>query len=461
MVHVINLVSSSSPNSSFKRFKPTNLTSFTSPLPDITNEKHENSVINISTSSINYYQASTLNQSFTSIPRYDHIHNHIFHDEVNTDAEEEDFKSKVDDDIDLDAYEKFKREWQSRTEGNDSFGTILNSPANLRKRISDNNIDNIGDNNIDKIDNNNIDNNTLKLLLPQSFKNKAEAINSIRLHMSSSMAEAYESELRRRFTEKQMEACVSFDISSVLIPTEMASFRWKYSGQESFLEPRLFVLDSELLWDEFISNRKYSELLQAYNEPNVFLYFINWKRAAQRHNTLLNRQFKQSINTSGEIVRMVMVPANELENEFFLEAAQLRLQVNFSPAGNTPQSLVDLIDFIIQMTRVVALKGHLTAKNTSTVNPNLNLTVDRDIKIKCGKDARDCWIRMLSEIPRVTWPIAEVILARYPSFYSLMEAYDACEKDEGEMLLAELRMDGEGKRIGPVTSKRIYSHFQQ
>ena len=42
--------------------------------------------------------------------------------------------------------------------------------------------------------------------------------------MSNSIAKAYEIELRR-FTERQMIDTIAIDISSVLIPAEMASFK--------------------------------------------------------------------------------------------------------------------------------------------------------------------------------------------------------------------------------------------
>ena len=291
------------------------------------------------------------------------------------------------------------------------------------------------------------------------FKNKNEAVNSIRLYMSSSMAEAYETELRRRFTERQMSECVPFDTSTVLIPAEMASFRWKFQGSPDFDDVRLFILDSEALWDDFIANKRFNDLLQAYNEPNVFLYFINWKRAAQKHSTQLNRQFKHALNTSSETIRLV--PVNELENEFFLSAAKMRLQVNFSGASSGPQSLVDLIDFVIEMTRVVALKGYMKQMLQSPTDDFdvLNLTLSRDVKVKSGKDARDCWIRTLCQLPRVTAPLAEVIATKYPSFCALMNAYEFCtDSRDGEGLLAELKLDG--RRIGPIISSRIYSHFQ-
>lgn len=410
---------------------------------------------------------------------------------------------------DNEAYEKFKREWRKNREQESesdsveiikspepvptSFMNHLMSPVGIKRRrtsdtfvitptrtyetvelkLSTPNDNEINTVNITRINTNNtarintpkinaVIHRTINYHNTRGFKNKAEAINSIRIYMSNPMAEAYEFELRRRFTERQMIDTVSFDISSVLIPSEMASFRWKFCNAEEFLEPRLFVLDSEALWNEFIATKRFNDLLLAYNEPNVFLYFINWKRAAQKHTTALNKQFKQALNTSGETINLV--PANELENEFFLTAAQLRLQVNFSGASNQTQALVDLMDFVIEMTRVVALKGYLKESRSQdeTNFDRLNLTLARDIKVKSGKDARDCWIKTLCQIPRVTPNLAEVVVARYPSFCALMDAYNSCSTTkEGEDLLAGLRLDdGNNRRLGPIISARIYNHFQ-
>lgn len=295
---------------------------------------------------------------------------------------------------------------------------------------------------------------------PLRFKNKLEAINLVRLYMSKTMAEAYENELRRRFIERQMCSCVSDNIEDGLIPAEMASFRWKFQGRDDFLPPRLFILDSETVWDEYIASKRFKDLLQAYREPNVFLYFMNWKRAAQKHSNLLNRQFREALNASHTNMER-MTPANELENEFFLTAAQMRLQVNFGSASSGPQSLVDLMDFVIEMTRVVALQGYLatTRKTEADDSEELNLTVARDVKVKSGKDPRDCWIRTLCQIPRVTPPIAETIVSAYPSFFALMEAYEGPTANPQD-LLTDLVIQGGNRRIGPSISARIYNHFQ-
>lgn len=373
--------------------------------------------------------------------------------------------------VDNEEYEKFKKEWRrdrilssSSSESSESSDEIIESKVNMsaffespigmtKRRASD----------------------TFKITtdrFPQQqrklFKNKLEAISSIRLFMSAAMSEAYEVELRRRFSDRQMGSCLEGDSSNYPVPSEIASFRWKFSGNSAagstWVNERMFVIDSEMIWDEYIATRKFSDLLSVYNEPNVLLYFINWKRAAQRHTSALNRQFKQSLNVQGQgqdSAEAKMIPANELENEFFLAAAKLRLQINFNTAATSTQTTVDLMDFVIEITRVVALKHYLKSESSSQVDgSNLNLTIARDIKIKSGKDAKDCWSKVLSQIPRVTPQIADLIISRYPSFSALMEAYDNNNNHNPESLLAELRFD-EARRLGPVISARIFNHFRK
>ena len=362
--------------------------------------------------------------------------------------------------VNQEEYEQFKREWRkdriisassdsedsANLEHKTNMSAFFQSPIGLGKRRASD---------------------TFKITrVPQRnvFKNKQEAVNSIRLYMSEPMFEAYENELTRRFNDRQMSQCLE-DSSNFPIPSEIASFRWKFSNtNDGYLSEKMFVIDSEMIWDEYIATKRFDDLLRVYNEPDVLLYFINWKRAAQRHTSTLNRQFKQSLNipTDPQIAHPAkLIPANELENEFFLSAASIRLQINFSPALTAPQTTVDLMDFVIEITRVLALKHFLKSETEAQADgANLNLTIARDIKIKSGKDSQDCWSKILSQIPRVTPQIAALIVARYPSFSSLMESYDRLDEGECEGLLAELRFDG-NRRLGPVISARIYNHFRR
>jgi hypothetical protein len=414
-MHIINLISSSSPNSSFKRPQsslliPSSSASITSsPLGKGPSFKRSRLTLSSSLS-----QQCNLN-----VPRYE--------GEI---------------EFDTAAYEQFKEEWNNRRRRS------LNNDSPIKRRASDT---------FTVVLLESSSSNVVTSPRIRSFRNKNEAISSIRIVMSSSMAEAYEGELRRRFNERQMIDCLPLDTSNSLIPPESGSFRWKFHDDSlnGLVRQRLFIIDSERIWDEFIVSRRFKELLDAYNEPDVFLYFMNWKRAAQKHTNHLNRLFKQSV-TSNEPAKLL--PANELENDFFLTAADLRLKVNFGMATTSAQSLMDLMDFVIEMTRVVALSAHI--EETHSNENNSLITLPRHVKVPSGKDVHDSWIKILCQIPRLTVPFAELIASRYPSFHSLMEAFDCCpSRSVGENLLANLKQDD--RKIGPVLSRRIYLHFSQ
>lgn len=298
-------------------------------------------------------------------------------------------------------------------------------------------------------------------------KTKAEAVTGVRLAMSEAMAGLYEEELRRRFSVRQMAECVDV---SVRLMAEEGSFRWRHvrmADPAAFLPQRLFVLDSDEIWEQYIVPRKYDELLRIYDQPGVFLYLMNWRRAGVRHTALLNRQFRQAvIQRDAREERSDVLPSmSDLENGLFLAAASRRLQVNFSMATSQAQAIADLMDFVLELTRCVAwapfsprpalTRGETRQDATATV------TLSAEIKVKSGKDARDCWIRVLTQIPRITPPVADAILTRYPSFSALMTAFTtAASVRDGEELLMDLRLHGDsGKRIGPVLSARIYHHF--
>lgn len=444
MAHFINLVSSSSPSVVGSKSE-----NHPSPL-NINRNKDENSIINIS---------SPLSAQFKSKVKVNSSNSSSSLSLFNSSSQ-----------IVNKDYEKFKKEWRinrplsSEEEDNNdnkedekiSLSSFFHSPVGLKRRRASDSF-------------NIIEISKASPILQRKnkiFKNKIEAINSIRLFMSESMAEAYESELRRRFNDRQMNQCINCDCLKIIIPSEMASFRWKFCNDsnnqqeedsEEFLNEKIFVIDSEMIWDEYISTQRYEEFLKIYNEPNVLLYFINWKRASQKHTSLLNKQFKQILNNETGCSIRTIIPANQLENEFFLSAAKLRLQVNFGTSSHQTSSLVDLIDFIIESTRVIALKYYL--KGTESIL-NSNLTLSKDVKVKCGKDSKDSWSKILSQIPRVTPQISNLIISKYPSFVSLMKEYDRISAEEGETLLAELRFD-DTRRLGPVISRRIFNHFRR
>ncbi len=303
---------------------------------------------------------------------------------------------------------------------------------------------------------------------PVNVRNRLDTISAIRLHMSKSAHELYFAEIERRFSARNMSECLQ---STKIVRKQKASlasacFRWSLpAGNAGFLSHRLFLLDAEALWDEFIVKQRFEEVLRPFaGVEDCVLYFCNWRRAVNKHTAQLNRLFRQAVRqetTETPAKQRTTITAADLENEFFLQAADLGIKVNFSTATLEAQGLADLVDFIVEMTRVVAKNTWDRFHNAEDAG-NSQLTLPPDTKMKSGKDARDCWLRMLCQIPRITPPVADALIQHFPTFKSLMRAVNACRCDEdGQRLFEDLRLhEGEGKRIGPSISLRLYRYFK-
>lgn len=295
------------------------------------------------------------------------------------------------------------------------------------------------------------------------IKSKADAILQIKIHFSAAFKDAYLPELQRRFTGRGMGNCLSESERYF----EQASVGWSFGGNYPILPDHLLVLDAEEFWDDYILTRRFGDFFDRHRvTSNTLLYILNWRRAVNKHTSSLNRSFRQAVLTGNEspVKSNAIAPASELENEFFLHAAELGIQLNFSTATMEAQVTSDLIDFVIEMTRVVAKCSYErldSQKRNEHVIPML--TLPPDTKVKSGKDARDCWLRALMQIPRVTPPVADTIIERFPTFRTLMRAVCVCKtEEEGQQLFEDLRLhDGEGKRLGPALAIRLYRYFRQ
>ncbi|KAJ2745366.1 hypothetical protein GGI20_002211 [Coemansia sp. BCRC 34301] len=85
--------------------------------------------------------------------------------------------------------------------------------------------------------------------------------------------------------------------------------------------------------------------------------------------------------------------------------------------------------------------------------------------IRTGTDLADSWIRALTQIPKVTQPVAQSIAALYPTPKRLFEAWRRLESEaECEQLLAQLTVASAtmgGRRLGLAMSTRIYRVFNE
>ncbi|KAJ2782712.1 hypothetical protein GGI15_002828 [Coemansia interrupta] len=87
------------------------------------------------------------------------------------------------------------------------------------------------------------------------------------------------------------------------------------------------------------------------------------------------------------------------------------------------------------------------------------------VAVRSGADLADSWVEALTQIPKVTKPVARSIAALYPTPRRLFDAWDALETpEEREHMLAHILVAGAavgGRRLGPVMSQRIFRMFNE
>ncbi|KAI8637248.1 hypothetical protein BD408DRAFT_447770 [Parasitella parasitica] len=83
---------------------------------------------------------------------------------------------------------------------------------------------------------------------------------------------------------------------------------------------------------------------------------------------------------------------------------------------------------------------------------------------KCGRGAKDTYLKMLQEIQLCTPAIANSISSSYPTLQSLHRSYQRRNVADGELLLADLEVErsalrSRDRKINRVMSKKIYTIF--
>ncbi|KAJ2708946.1 hypothetical protein H4R19_004494 [Coemansia spiralis] len=85
--------------------------------------------------------------------------------------------------------------------------------------------------------------------------------------------------------------------------------------------------------------------------------------------------------------------------------------------------------------------------------------------VRSGADLPDAWVRALTQIPKVTQPMAQAIAAHYPTPRCLFAAWRRLPApSDRELLLANLSVASAaatGRRIGAAMSTRIYRVFNE
>lgn len=152
-------------------------------------------------------------------------------------------------------------------------------------------------------------------------------------------------------------------------------------------------------------------------------------------------------------------------NKRDIDLASIFLQFNHNASVNYYESNDEIFEFIHQITKAIAeetLRG-----NTVTSDFMLaDCSSEKQSKIgKNGEGLLNVWTNMLEKFQFISKDQACAIVAKYPSFYMLMDAYRSLSEKEGKLLLADIQVRrGAGvlanvRRIGPELSKKLYKFF--
>ncbi|MDI1486540.1 MAG: hypothetical protein OHK93_005771 [Ramalina farinacea] len=139
-----------------------------------------------------------------------------------------------------------------------------------------------------------------------------------------------------------------------------------------------------------------------------------------------------------------------------IEDALLRLQVEHGCLVHHTREVSDSALWIAHFTQ------HISAIPYRRQKMDLDSTFSMESgQVKTGEDKQDTFFKMLQEVVRITPPVAEGIVQKYPSVMSLTKAF----QDEGPLMLQELRKAANksgassDSRIGPSISRRLYKVF--
>lgn len=229
-------------------------------------------------------------------------------------------------------------------------------------------------------------------------------------------------------------------------------------------------------------------------EIPIFILVTGCKSAEQIHTFQLNNEFKKCLESGQRLQdKLKLMPTgplpnwSELSKQFWLTALyhSPSIRVSYfrdkfedsSKVGSLEKSLTSIPSSfpLISLTKWIIEAGKgLKKKFISRNNPPLITSFCTEgIKRQGGKrnpinrddgsmEAQDTWISILTQINRISRPIAEAISTVIPSMSQMWNAYEEIQWDESKAisLLENITLSNNNKtRIGPVISRRIYRIF--
>ncbi|GJN87246.1 hypothetical protein Rhopal_000191-T1 [Rhodotorula paludigena] len=130
-----------------------------------------------------------------------------------------------------------------------------------------------------------------------------------------------------------------------------------------------------------------------------------------------------------------------------LELELMRVQVRSRCMIVSVDKVAEAVDWLEQLTFDVGQKPYQRLKHS-----HQSVLGTSEDKVVSGKDLQDTYIKMLASLPHVTEPVAKGIVAEYPTWRDLFEAWGRCrdERERREMLVGI----GKGRNVNGTATHR-------
>lgn len=224
----------------------------------------------------------------------------------------------------------------------------------------------------------------------------------------------------------------------------------------------LLIID----WKEFVESIALKTLLNKIenfhsilNEKRIFLAIVGM----EKYYRYKNKQKNDAPNKPNLYDTAAHVTRRDVES------ALGEIQLFYSVSHRFVENDLELSDYVFHLTKAIAQIPNKMEQNAKFDQAKYFMSEDNRDTVKVAKNGgglASLWKRIICTFPLASLETAEAIANVYPSYVSLMKAYDQAEDTKNkEMLLSNIPIRrgahplSSNRCIGPELSKKLFNFF--